>query len=61
MLTGLRFLLKPDVALPADAVNNRFEEARTIIDELADENLLSVQIEDHGRGFDLEVALATPA
>jgi len=34
VLTGLRLLLKPDVALPADALNTRFEEARTIIDEL---------------------------
>jgi signal transduction histidine kinase len=34
LLTGLRLLLKLNGDLPADALNTRFEQARTIIDEL---------------------------
>ncbi|MGA3242128.1 MAG: MEDS domain-containing protein [Bryobacteraceae bacterium] len=34
LLTGLRLLLNPDDDSPADALKNRLEEARTIVDDL---------------------------
>jgi signal transduction histidine kinase len=36
LLTGLRLLLKLNGESPADALNTRFEQARTIVDELLD-------------------------
>jgi PAS domain S-box-containing protein len=36
LLTGLRLLLKPDAAGPADKIEMRFEQALTIIDDLLD-------------------------
>jgi PAS domain S-box-containing protein len=34
LLTGLRLLLKPNGAMPIDAVNTRLEQARALVDEL---------------------------
>jgi signal transduction histidine kinase len=34
LLTGLRLLLKPDGAEPADAINTRLEQGRALVDEL---------------------------